>query len=72
MADLSVSGQTDEQLARTKQVVDAEIAARDQFPDEICTAIVEKAQELHGREIDPADVRAVLSANAEIEKAPIE
>ena len=64
MADMSLSGQTDVALALSKKRIDAEIAARELYPDQMLTAIIEKAQELHGREIDLADVRAVLSAKA--------
>ncbi len=63
-----VTGWSDADLAMLTKRLDAEIAARDQFPDETLAAIVQKAQELHGREIDPTDVRAVLYAQAELAK----
>ena len=61
---------TDEELAKNKKRIDAEIQARDQFPDETIAVVVKKAEELHGRELDPDVVRTVLSANAAIDPGP--
>jgi len=61
---------TNEVLAERKKWIDAEIQARDRFPDETIAVVVKKAEELHGRELDPDVVRTVLSANAAIDPGP--
>lgn len=59
-----------ERLTKVKERINAEIQARDQFPDETLSAVVKKAEELHGQELDPAVVRTVLSAHAALDPSP--
>jgi len=66
MAIVNITGLTDADLTALKQRVDAEIAARDRFPDETVSALVAKVQELHGCEVDPVAVRCILNADVQV------
>jgi len=67
MANISVSGMSQVDLLALKTVVDAEIAARERYPDQAVSAVIDRALELHGCEIDVATARYVLSAKGSID-----
>ena len=63
---MDITGYSDADLAQLKSRVEAEIRAREQFPDQLISEVVTEVQALHAREIDAMTVRCVLSANAQI------